>query len=189
MLLLFVAPPWIAGAEQPEVKVSQQRDGDVIQIFAENVSDKSLTITLLVSDIHNAKSDGWPTKAVKRCLPGDSVMMTALIECWGAPPATFTCTVSTSPAAQAVSQPGAPANSAPAPAGRAQNPTPNNKETPRPTVPVDPDFGYRLPFRIAGVSCNVSQGYNGRRPHQGLYALDFDMPEGSVRYAPQGRAS
>src|SRR5690349_11668557 len=118
ILSLAVGLPLLVRADQPQVKVSQQRDGDVIQILAENTSDHSLTITLQVSDVHNAKSDGWPVKPVKRCLPGDRTLMTALIQTAGAPPATFTCTVSTSDDAPAPSaaprQVAAPATPPPA---------------------------------------------------------------------------
>lgn len=42
----------------------------------------------------------------------------------------------------------------------------------------DDDFIYGLPFP-KGKSYSVGQGYNGNQTHQGRYALDFDMNEGS----------
>jgi|GEM_PF-3552893 len=180
ILTLLLGLPVSSKGEQPQVKISQQRDGDVIQILAENLSDRSLTITVQIADIHNAKSEGWPTKAVKRCLPGDRIMMTALIQTAGAPPATFTCTVSTSDDAP-TSQPVVRATPAPAmpPSGSRVPADAPKKDVPVRLQPVDPAFGYRLPFEH-GTSHNVSQGYNGRASHQGAYALDFDMPEGTA---------
>jgi murein DD-endopeptidase MepM/ murein hydrolase activator NlpD len=48
----------------------------------------------------------------------------------------------------------------------------------------EPDAGavYRLPW-AHGVKHTVSQGYFGRATHSGLYALDFDMDEGSPVHA------
>lgn len=42
----------------------------------------------------------------------------------------------------------------------------------------DPSAVYLLPW-AHGEKHDVSQGYFGRATHQGLYALDFDMPEGT----------
>lgn len=41
---------------------------------------------------------------------------------------------------------------------------------------------YALPFANGDVRL-VGQGYNGRTTHQGKYALDFDMPEGTPVHA------
>jgi murein DD-endopeptidase MepM/ murein hydrolase activator NlpD len=137
-----------------------------------------LTITLQLSDIRNAKSEGWPTKAVKRCLPGDSVMMTALIQTTGAPPATFTCTVTTTDQAPPATPRPVADQAAPPQNARPPAPPAQAAATPAKVGPFDPNFSYRLPYPH-GVSCNVSQGYKGRQSHNGLYALDFEMPEGS----------
>ncbi len=47
------------------------------------------------------------------------------------------------------------------------------------------DHVYLLPYR-PGTSAPIGQGYNGRYSHQGLYCLDFDMPEGTKVHAARG---
>lgn len=184
---IFLAMPFAARCDDArtnsQVRISQERDGDVIKIFAENVSDHSLTITVQLSDIVNAKSEGWPTKAVKRCLSGDRVLMTALIQSDGAPPAKFACTMTTStepppPVNPDVGQPQpSPQSSQRGVAGADATPSPT--PAPRKVLePVDPHFGYRLPFEH-GTSHTVSQGYDGLQSHRGTYAVDFDMPLGT----------
>jgi len=188
ILLMGAASPFCAlGENAPatgDVVISQQRDGGVIQIFAENVSGKPLAITLQLSDILHAKSEGWPVKVTKRCLAGDRMMMTALIQNQGEPAATFTCTVTTSAnpapspaqarvaAATGITLSSAPVRPAPGP------PKAQEEEDHHPLPPVDPDFCYRLPYEF-GTSHLLSQGYGGVVSHRGAFALDFDMPEGT----------
>jgi murein DD-endopeptidase MepM/ murein hydrolase activator NlpD len=47
------------------------------------------------------------------------------------------------------------------------------------------DFLYTLPFR-EGYAFRVAQGFNGQFSHQGIDALDFALPEGSVICAARG---
>lgn len=187
-----------AGQAKPPIKISQQRQGGVIQIFAENTTDKAITVTVQLTNIVNATSDGWPTKSVKQCLPGDRVMMTALMQADGKPAATFTCTMTTSddppgtaqaartpvatlPPRQVVVINRAPGGAAPAtvpmlvpvPSSRVQGGAPAPGA---PLQPVNPAFPYLLPYEHR-TNHVVSQGYNGRESHMKTYALDFDMPE------------
>ncbi|MGB8356603.1 MAG: M23 family metallopeptidase [Chthoniobacteraceae bacterium] len=196
IVLVGVVSPFCAyGGDAPvtgDVVVSQQRNGDVIQIYAENVSGKPLAITLQLSNILHAKSEGWPVKVTKRCLAGDRMMMTALIQNQGERAATFTCTITTAanPASSPVPQlapqpallrPGAYNITLPtAPARPPVEPAkaPEEEEEHHALPPVDPDFCYRLPYQN-GTSHLLSQGYGGVVSHHGAFALDFDMPEGT----------
>jgi murein DD-endopeptidase MepM/ murein hydrolase activator NlpD len=173
-----------ADASAPgDVKISERRAGGVIEIFAENHSDKTLTLTLTLSNIANAKSDGWPTKVTKRCAAGDRVLMTALVQTDGAPAATYSGSLNSTDAAPVVQQDAAPQ---PAPVQAlqpAQQQTTAKSDAPLTGkmfsfIPVDPQFSYALPYE-RGTKRLVSQGYNGRASHTGLYALDFDMPQGT----------
>jgi len=193
-ILAALALPFCGcGEDAPpgDVVITQQRDGDVIQIFAENVSTKSLAITVQLSNILHAKSEGWPVKATKRCLPGDRVMMTALIQAAGEAAATFTCTVTTAanvtnaanatPApvpAQPVREYRIPASVVAALVHPPSQSSPAPAPSQAPLQPIDPDFAYRLPYE-PGTSHTVSQGYGGVVSHRGAFALDFDMPLGT----------
>jgi murein DD-endopeptidase MepM/ murein hydrolase activator NlpD len=173
-----------ADASAPgDVKISEQRAGGVIEIFAENHSDKTLTLTLTLSNIANAKSDGWPTKVTKRCAAGDRVLMTALVQTDGAPAATYSGSLNSTDAAPVPQQDAAPQPApvqAPRPAQQQTAPTSAAPvaEKKASLIPVDPQFSYALPYE-RGTKRLVSQGYNGRASHTGLYALDFDMPLGT----------
>jgi murein DD-endopeptidase MepM/ murein hydrolase activator NlpD len=49
----------------------------------------------------------------------------------------------------------------------------------------DDGYAYHLPF-ARGTTHLVGQGYRGRISHQDRYALDFNMPEGTMIYAARG---
>ncbi len=46
----------------------------------------------------------------------------------------------------------------------------------------DLNYAYDLPFG-KGQSFLVSQGYNGKMTHKGIYAIDFNLPEGTPIFA------
>ncbi len=172
---MFLLPSlaWSA-ATAPEVRIYDERTGDVIRVFGENNSDHTLVFHIDLTEIKNARSNGWPTTVTKRCLPGDSVPLTALFQTTDSPAATYSYKLSYS-AATPQAEPNAEGEQSgglPPPAPKAVA-----HETPSVTEPFNPEYPYRLPVP-AGTRCFVGLGYN-KGNHINRFALDFMMPEGS----------
>ncbi len=174
LLLLLLPAALLRAAAPPDVRIYDIRSGDIIRIFAENHGIETLQLKIELTDVRNATSNGWPSAVTKRCLPGDSVPLTALFQTEGAPPAAYSYKLDYSIAPSGT--PAAEEQPAPRQRVRAQ-PTPVAHETPSITESFNPEFPYRLPVP-AGTRCFVGVGYM-EGAHANRYALDFMMPEGS----------